>query len=232
MKRNLLTHSAIALLLGSLSFGLTSPAQAQLSSWAQRVYCEPTNALTFCDTLEVFMDSEAADSFAGAGFSSFMDQGWSGASLDRRHALCIGVAPDSLWMGFDLSFLGPRHPLSFDLVVWDGGPYTGVIMDTYRITLDGNGAQVRVPLAEEDINFGSAPIPLNPALFYSAIAGNNLALTWTSTSGKGYRVQFKEDFNAGNWTDLSGDVTASGRTASKTVSMTAARRFYRVQELP
>ena len=57
--------------------------------------------------------------------------------------------------------------------------------------------------------------------------------TWTACPGHNYRVQYKDRLEATDWTDLSGDVTASGFTASKAdTSLTlSSQRFYRVISL-
>jgi hypothetical protein len=60
----------------------------------------------------------------------------------------------------------------------------------------------------------------------------NVVITWSAVSNVSYRIQYKSDLGATNWTDLIGDVLASGSTASKTDLRTTANRFYRVQVLP
>jgi hypothetical protein len=61
---------------------------------------------------------------------------------------------------------------------------------------------------------------------------NNIVISWTSVSNGIYRVQFNSDLNTTNWTDLSGDVDATGNSAAKSDTMTATNRFYRVQVVP
>lgn len=63
-------------------------------------------------------------------------------------------------------------------------------------------------------------------------SSTNVTLTWQSVPGWNYRLQYKVSFLDPNWTDLSGDVTATGLTASKTTSFVEAARFYRVKWLP
>ncbi len=63
-------------------------------------------------------------------------------------------------------------------------------------------------------------------------APRTTTIFWASTPFRSYRVQFKDgDVNA-PWTDLPGDVLATGTTASKThVTFVGAppRAFYRVR---
>ena len=72
-----------------------------------------------------------------------------------------------------------------------------------------------------------------PPVYITSInkSGNNLNLTWQAQRGLTYRVQYKTDLGAVNWTDASGDVTATGSSASKTdvLPVNAPQRFYRVE---
>jgi hypothetical protein len=63
---------------------------------------------------------------------------------------------------------------------------------------------------------------------------NNLVtIFWSAIANRTYRVQFKDNLDDSNWSDLLPDVTASGPTASKIDgSALGAQRFYRVQALP
>jgi hypothetical protein len=67
-----------------------------------------------------------------------------------------------------------------------------------------------------------------------ALSGSSAIISWSAASGQTYRVQFKPGLDAVVWTDLSGDVTATGPTASKVDNTigSAAQRFYRVVLLP
>jgi len=71
-----------------------------------------------------------------------------------------------------------------------------------------------------------------PVVGVAALTGSTLTLSWNSIAGERYRVQYKSDLNETDWTDLSGDVTASGSVTAKMDTRTAANRFYRVQVLP
>jgi len=65
-----------------------------------------------------------------------------------------------------------------------------------------------------------------------ALTSSNLTLSWSSFSGGVYRVQYKADLNSVNWSNLIGDVTATGSTSSKADTRTISNRFYRVLLLP
>jgi hypothetical protein len=76
----------------------------------------------------------------------------------------------------------------------------------------------------------TAPAPL--LLSLTRAGTTNIAITWSAVSNGTYRVQFNPVLNTTNWTDLAGDVIATGSTASKTDTMTTTNRFYRVRVLP
>ena len=61
-------------------------------------------------------------------------------------------------------------------------------------------------------------------------SGGSTTLRWEALPGAAYRVQYKANLPATTWSNLSGDVTATGLTASKTDTPPAGtlQRFYRV----
>ncbi len=73
---------------------------------------------------------------------------------------------------------------------------------------------------------------LIPPVITSVRATNGFCtLTWLAISNQTYRVQFKNSLDETNWTNLSGDVTATGPSASKTDALGFSARFYRVLAL-
>jgi hypothetical protein len=75
---------------------------------------------------------------------------------------------------------------------------------------------------------------VKPAPFIKSmkIAGGNLTITWRALQGETYRLQSCGSLPAQNWTDIAGDVLASGPLASKTFLLTGSPKFYRVRILP
>jgi hypothetical protein len=71
-----------------------------------------------------------------------------------------------------------------------------------------------------------------PVVSLRKVSGNSMQVTWTSTPGKVYRVRYKNDLRASNWTDLSGNVAATATTTSWTDTTAAAstQRFYSVYQ--
>ena len=82
---------------------------------------------------------------------------------------------------------------------------------------------------------GSAGKCLTPVYITSVSkVGNNLNLSWLAQQGVTYQVQSKTNLNPLTpWTAVSGDVTATGSTASQTdiVPANTPQRFYRVELL-
>jgi hypothetical protein len=73
----------------------------------------------------------------------------------------------------------------------------------------------------------------SPALRLTSIVfnqGTTVSLTWDSEAGRTYRVQYKNDLAEPEWSNLPGDVNASGNGASKTDTTVDGfdQRFYRV----
>ncbi len=96
---------------------------------------------------------------------------------------------------------------------------------------DGDGATDRAEyLAGTD--------PTNAGSVFRVVAltsagGTEVTVVWSAVPGRTYRVQFKDAVEA-PWTDLPGEVTATGDTASKTDTTAGASlaRFYRAVLVP
>jgi len=72
-----------------------------------------------------------------------------------------------------------------------------------------------------------------PVIEGIAVSGDTVTITWSAILGFSYRVQFRSDQSDLTWSDLPGDVTASGSTAMKTDLIEAhPQRYYRVLVLP
>ena len=67
-----------------------------------------------------------------------------------------------------------------------------------------------------------------PLLSVTYGPGNSVTLVWSAQAGLSYRVQYKDDLNAGSWNDLGNPVTASGATAQLSDTNNNSQRFYRV----
>ena len=61
-------------------------------------------------------------------------------------------------------------------------------------------------------------------------SGGTTTALWSAVPGKTYRLQFKTSVTGSQWTDVSGDVVATGSTASKIVTTAPGpqAQFFRV----
>jgi N-acetyl-anhydromuramyl-L-alanine amidase AmpD len=84
---------------------------------------------------------------------------------------------------------------------------------------------VNDPAPAQRVATGKPPVP-SGSMQLSAVGDPKL--TWPATSGKIYRVQYKNSLADADWTDLKPDVLATGSTASLDVPKDASQRFYRI----
>jgi kumamolisin len=72
-----------------------------------------------------------------------------------------------------------------------------------------------------------------PLIVSTATSNGTISVVWLATPGRTYRLQSKSSLNAPDWSDLPGDVVASGPTAFKTDNIApGSQRFYRVVLAP
>jgi hypothetical protein len=94
---------------------------------------------------------------------------------------------------------------------------------------DGSGNVVFLPVSSP--RGGNSAGPSGPVVTDIVASGGTVTLTFTSQPGLRYRVQFKDDLGDPTWTDLPGDITASGGSSSKTDPTVGTQRFYRVVQV-
>ena len=79
-------------------------------------------------------------------------------------------------------------------------------------------------------------IATKPSLKILSLTGagtTNVVITWSAVSNVTYRVQYQEELNPTNWSNLVPDIAATNTTASTADNPGAAGpRFYRVQTVP
>jgi hypothetical protein len=70
-------------------------------------------------------------------------------------------------------------------------------------------------------------------MVHASLSGATINLTWNSTVGRIYQVQYNTNLTLTNWVDLGGPITALGSTTTTNDTTVAnVERFYRVQLLP
>ncbi len=100
--------------------------------------------------------------------------------------------------------------------------------------LDGFTYRANDGLANSAVAFVSITVSNRPFVITSvAISGGLAFVTWNSTPGLSYRVQYKDDLSAASWNDINPVVTSTNASSSVTnVLGSAQHRFYRVQIVP
>jgi hypothetical protein len=78
----------------------------------------------------------------------------------------------------------------------------------------------------------NAVSPVVPALTGVELNGPTVNIRFSSVPGVCYRLRFKDVLSAPVWTDIPGDVTATGFHSLKTDTNNGAQRFYRLEVLP
>lgn len=81
------------------------------------------------------------------------------------------------------------------------------------------------------LRFGEVVKPA-PFIRNMSLSGGNLTIYWRALKNERYRLQVTTSLNPQIWTDIPGDVLATGPLASKTVTLTTSPCFYRVAILP
>ncbi|HEY5910443.1 MAG TPA: MBG domain-containing protein [Verrucomicrobiae bacterium] len=124
------------------------------------------------------------------------------------------------------------------------GETTNVLSGTISLTREPGeavGSYAITPSGPTNANYAITFLPgaltitapaTSPVMLPLTFSGADLVITWSAVSNVTYRVQYKTDLSAPDWTDLPGDVTAAGTTASKTDVGTNNKVFYRVRVLP
>jgi hypothetical protein len=74
--------------------------------------------------------------------------------------------------------------------------------------------------------------PVPPVFQAAALSAGMVSITWTTTTGAAYQVQYNSDLTDTNWTNLGSLITATNPVADVTDSLTNVQRFYRVIQVP
>ena len=132
----------------------------------------------------------------------------------------------------------PENAFSFALV---SGPSGVHVSNEGRITWQTTDAQagttntITVRVTDNGVpplsNTNSFVITVldRPTITLVTLSNELISITWTSIPETVYRLQYKTKLTDSVWSDVSGDVTASGYTASKTDNTGGtSKRFYRV----
>jgi hypothetical protein len=77
------------------------------------------------------------------------------------------------------------------------------------------------------------PPPAPPVILDLTITEGVVAMHWSAITGRGYRVEYKDDFDGTNWRPIGSNIVATDATAGAEQSVgDVPQRFYRVVLLP
>jgi uncharacterized repeat protein (TIGR01451 family) len=127
------------------------------------------------------------------------------------------VGPIDLAPGESQSFTGSYT------VPANSDPSTDIVVAT------GNDACRGTAVAAKADCVGAIPLAGNPILSSPTSSKSGITITWASSRGSNYIIQYSDTINNPNWIALPGTITATGDTAQMTDSSPAAsQRYYRV----
>jgi len=156
---------------------------------------------------------------------------FSGYVTNTGDAILTNVVVFSSQAGQNLPLLGP-----VDLAPGESQVFGG----SYTVTTGSNPTTDIVTASGTEVCRGriftaaaNSFVPVSPtaiAITSLTLANGMVTVSWTATPGVTYRLQYISNAQNSVWTDVPGDVTASGATASKTDAMgSTQQRFYRVR---
>ncbi len=128
---------------------------------------------------------------------------------------------------------------SYPFYQWfkDGSPIVGARTATHTIAsaqaADAALYSVHVSNIVSRVTSTAATLVVNalatpPEITSITRSGNTVTLVWSSVAGRTYRVDYKNDFNEANWTQLGNLIPATGSSTTAIDSNATGQRFYRV----
>jgi basic membrane lipoprotein Med (substrate-binding protein (PBP1-ABC) superfamily) len=108
---------------------------------------------------------------------------------------------------------------------------TGLAAGSYskNLTVTAIGAANGLQTVGVTNSFSGSAQAVRPEIISLNFFNDLAVITWASSVGDSYRVQFVDNLTNTNWTNLSPDVTADGPTAIATdTNDISPQRFYRI----
>lgn len=159
--------------------------------------------------------------------SDFRLYRWTGSSTDQPQQL----SPN-------LSGLNPEAIVEIPPAPWSNTTPVQLLSDNGTAVYYNDGIEAKHLTAIEFKKFRGDWVKLgqvvkpSPMIQKISISNNSLTLLWRALKNEVYRVQFKTSLPGADWTDIPGDVTATGPEATKIFTLTTTSCFYRVRVLP
>lgn len=182
----------------------------------------------------VHFDLDASTGTVIGAYSNSVPLNLRGISVDKSQKFLAGLATDTSVNVrlFNISDLA-AGPILRDQEVFAtahpnvtvGGTGVTAFGGNYLFALDSNNGLKAFLI---DTNFVTSPASFS--ITSVTLLNGSVVLTWPTTTGNLYQVQFKDELPGGQWTDIGGNVPATGGTLSFTNSIAnTTNRFFRVR---
>jgi hypothetical protein len=138
----------------------------------------------------------------------------------------------------DLSGLNPEGIVELPSAPWTTNSQVQLVNDNGLSVYYGDGVQAKslrvanFKKCRSDVVTLGAVVKPSPIITSTIWNGTTLAIRWRALRGETYRAQFNTDLNQADWTDVAGDVTASGPYADKVFNLAGPQGFCRVVLVP
>jgi hypothetical protein len=138
----------------------------------------------------------------------------------------------------DLTGMNPEAIVQLPPAPWTSSTAFQLLSDLGRADLYNDGTQAKLLSERAFKKFRSDVVNLGaiekaaPYIISASMSESGTTITWRALAGETYSVQFKSELGNSSWTDLTGNVTATGPVATKLDASIPTQRFYRVVLLP
>lgn len=138
----------------------------------------------------------------------------------------------------DLAGLNPEGIVELPPPPWTTNSQVQLVSDNGLSVYYGDGVEAKhlsvanFKKCRSDVVTLGAVVKPSPIITSTIWNGTALAIRWRALKSETYRVQFKTDLSQAGWTDVAGDVTASGPYADKVFNLTGPQCFCRVVLVP
>jgi len=146
----------------------------------------------------------------------------------RINCLATDAETNAITFSLDVSPPGASINPTNGSVVWPTFATNVNTTNLLTVRATDNG----LPPLSDTQSFWATVVSL-PLITNIAVSNGVAALTWTAIPNQGYRLQYKDELGATNWTTSPSEIIAGGTTANATNAVnTQGWRFYRVLVTP
>ena len=181
-------------------------------------------------------DGNAAESGSNTGSFRVSRTGSTASALTVRYSLGGSAANGADYATLPGNVTIPAGSVSATIIVDTIDDSVAEGDESVVLTLSADPAYVigspnsaTVDMEDDD----REPLPVLGISLAAGQTNDQVLLTWNSEAGRSYQVQYKSGWNATNWTNLAGVITATNSTATTSDFISLDRqRFYRLVLIP